>query len=91
MSTGIYLKGGGDITINDFKSKGCSTAVHAIDINKLKVNGLNTKECDKSLQLDNCWDADIKDLNIGTKKNVFYFRESILSYTIRFFMNSCKI
>lgn len=91
MGTGLYIKGGGNISINDFRSTNCDTAVHAENVEKLQVVGISTKECDKSLQLDNCWEADIKGLNIETKRSKFYFRETLLSYTIRFLMNGGDI
>lgn len=91
MGTGLYIQGGENININNLKSTNCATAVHAANVDKLQVNGISTKECDKSLQLDNCWDADIKGLNIETKRSKLYFRETLLSYTIRFFMNGRNI
>ncbi|QIT17297.1 hypothetical protein [Acinetobacter pittii] len=87
MGTGIYIQGGRHVSIKDVTSNNCSTAVHIVDADELEVNGLYTKECHKGLQLDNCWDAALTNLDIQTKNNDGNFKEKLLSCLIRSLIN----
>lgn len=86
MGGGIYIESSTNIVINDVTAINCTTAIYANNTNLLQVNGLNTQGCTKGVVLDNCWDSDLKNLNIESAKNKLFLKENLLSQLVKFFM-----
>jgi hypothetical protein len=86
MGTAIHIENCIDIVIENFTAINCTTAVHAENTRLLRINGLNTKECTKGVVLNNCWDSDLKNLNIENNKNKHFFQEKLLYQLVKYFM-----
>lgn len=82
MSAGIKITNCRNIFISNFTSLNRDIAIEANNSHLVQVDGLNASECSKGIVLNNCWDSDLKNLNIKTRQNS-HFKISLLSYTVK--------
>lgn len=82
MAAGIQLTNCKNVFISNCTALHCDIAIEANNSHSVQVDGLNASECSKGIVLNNCWDSDLKNLNIKTRQNS-HFKISLLSYTVK--------
>ncbi|MGY5393843.1 hypothetical protein [Acinetobacter sp. NigerLNRRAM0016] len=73
------------VTITNVKCSNSDAVIHSKDSRFIRISGVEANSCEKGVILENCWDAEVNNVNITTS-NSSLFRKNLLASTIPMLM-----
>lgn len=72
-TVGVSIEHCKDVNIGKIVAHGTDTVLEVKSTNKLSVQGINANNCGTAINLEECWDSDIKNINIKSHSRKFSY------------------
>ena len=86
MFVAIKVTNCGTVKMSNIKVRNFDTAFICENSSSLQINDFQTENCNKSIVLNECWDSDLKNLNLGNNILLKPHNIKLLSHLIKFYM-----